>query len=97
MKFVQIIDYRTSKFDEMQKVGEEWEASGTGQDRVSRRILCADRDVPGRYLNIVEFNSYEDAMENSNDPTTQEFAGRMMALADGPPTFINLDLIEEHN
>ena len=34
------------------------------------------------------------AMENSNLPVTQDFAQRMMALSDGPPTFYNLDVVE---
>jgi hypothetical protein len=95
MGFVQIIDFRTSKYDEMRKIGEEWEATARNQSKARRRVMCEDRDNPGRYLNIVFFDSYESAMENSNDPTTQEFSKRMMALGDGPPTFHNLDVIEE--
>ena len=33
MGFVQIIEYRTSKIDEMRKVGEEWEAAAGGQSQ----------------------------------------------------------------
>jgi hypothetical protein len=33
-------------------------------------------------------------MKNSDHPVTQEFAGRMMALADGEPRFHNLDVID---
>jgi hypothetical protein len=43
----------------------------------------------------VFFDSYESAMENSNLPVTQEFAQRMMALSDGPPSFFNLDVVED--
>lgn len=97
MGFVQIIEYRTSKIDEMRKVGEEWEAAVAGQTKARRRVMCEDRDNPGRYFNIVFFDSYDDAMENSNAPVTQEFSQRMMALGDGPPTFYNLDVIEDHD
>ena len=97
MGFVQIIEYRTSKADEMQKVGDEWEAAASGDSKARRRVLCQDRDNPGRYLNIVFFDSYEEAMENSNLPQTGEFAQRMMALADGPPTFYNLDVVEDRS
>lgn len=41
------------------------------------------------------FDSYDDAMANSDMPTTQEFAQKMMGLADGPPTFYNLDVVED--
>ncbi|MDQ2748360.1 MAG: hypothetical protein ABI775_02085 [Pseudonocardiales bacterium] len=95
MAFVQIIEFQTSRFDEMKKIGDEWEAA-VGDARTSRRrVLCQDRDNPGRYFNIVFFDSYESAMENSNQPATQEFSGKMMALGDGPPTFYNLDVVDE--
>ncbi len=48
-------------------------------------------------MNIVFFGSYEEAMENSSHPKVQEFASRMGSLADGPPTFYNLDVIEERS
>jgi hypothetical protein len=95
MGFIQIIEFRTSKPDEMRKVADEWEQKAAGQSTARRRVLTQDRDNPGRYLNVVFFDSYESAMENSNNPVTQEFATQMMALADGPPTFYNLDVIED--
>jgi hypothetical protein len=59
--------------------------------------MTEDRDNPGRYLNIVFFDSYESAMENSNSPVTQEFSQKMMALADGPPTFYNLNVVDDRD
>jgi hypothetical protein len=95
MAFVQIIDFRTSRFDEMRKLEDEWEATA-GPGSTARRVITgADRDNAGRYLQIVFFDSYESAMENSDLPVTQEFAQKMMALSDGPPTFHNLDVVEE--
>ena len=95
MGFVQIIEFRTSKYDEMRKVGDEWEAAAAGDSTVRRRVMCEDRDNPGRYFNIVFFDSHEAAMENSKLPVTQEFSQRMMALGDGPPTFYNLDIVDD--
>lgn len=95
MGFVQIIEFRTSKIDEVRKVGDEFEAA-VGDDGTARRVLiCEDKDSPGRYFNIVFFDSYESAMENSNRPETSEFAAQMAALCDGPPVFRNLDLMWE--
>jgi hypothetical protein len=93
--FVQIIDFRTSKFDELKQVGDEWAAAAGSESKARRRVMCQDRDNPGRYVNIVFFDSYEEAMENSNLPVTQEFSQKMMALADGSPSFYNLDVVEE--
>jgi len=91
--FVQIIQFRSSKFDEMRKVGDEWAAADpSGTQRV---LMCEDRDNPGQYFNIAFFESYEAAMEHSKNPVTQEFAGRMAALGDGAPTFFNLDVVED--
>jgi hypothetical protein len=95
MAFVQIIEFRTSKIDEMRRVEEEWEAAA-GRESTARRVITgADRDDSGRYLQVVFFDSYESAMENSNMPVTQEFSQKMMALSDGPPTFYNLDVVDD--
>ena len=95
MAFVQIIEFSTSKPDEMKRLANEWEASAADKRTARRRTLCQDRDNPGRYVNIVSFDSYEDAMRNSEMPVTQEFAQKMAELCDGPATFHNLDVIEE--
>ena len=97
MGFVQIIEFKTSKADEMRSLGDEWEAAAGADSKARRRVTCEDRDNPGRYLNIVFFDSYEDAMANSNLPVTQEFSQKMMALGDGPPTFYNLDVVEDRS
>lgn len=89
--FVQVIAWRTSRIDEVDALQQEWRARfpEMGPTRV---MICADREDPGRYLSVVEFGSPEDAAKNSADPSTSEFAARMEALCDGPPTFWNLDL-----
>lgn len=93
--FVQIIEFTTSRTEEIEalveKFREERQASGDGTPP-RRATLTADRDRPGYYLNLVEFESYEAAMENSNRPETSEFAARMAELCDGPPKFYNLDV-----
>ena len=95
MGFIQIIEFRTSRFDEMQRLGDEFDASIGDDSKVRRVVLCRDHDDPDHCYNVVFFDSYEEAMANSDLPVTQEFAGKMMALADGPPTFHNLDIVAE--
>jgi hypothetical protein len=92
MAFWQIIEITTTRPDEIQALADEWRAATEGKRSAQRGTLTADRDRPNTYLQIVEFPSYEDAMRNSALPETSEFAGRMMALCDGPPTFRNLDV-----
>lgn len=94
MEFVQIVEFRTSEIDALRERGRAYEEE-MGGDRSGRAMVCADRDNPGRYFIIGRFGSYDDAMRNSEDPRTQALADDMAKLADGPPTFYNLDLIDE--
>jgi hypothetical protein len=43
----------------------------------------------------VFFDSCEDAVENSALPETDAFSKRMMGFAEGPPTFYNLDIVDD--
>jgi hypothetical protein len=95
MAFVQIMEFRTSNIEEMRRLGDEWESTAGSASRVTRRVLCEDRDRPGLYLNIVFFDSYEAAMENSNLSVTSEFSQRMAGITDAGATFQNLDVIED--
>ena len=95
MGFVQIIEFRTSRMDEGRKYVEDWEKATEGKRTARRGFLCQDRDDPNRYFNIVFFDSYEAAMENSKLPETEELAQKLAALTDGPPIFYDLDLVEE--
>jgi hypothetical protein len=94
--FVQIIEFSTSRIDEVRALGEEMQSQRESGTAV-RGMLCADRDRPNYFCNVVEFDSYESAMENSNRPETTEFASKMMALCDGAPVFRNLDVLETWN
>ena len=95
MKFVQIIEYSTSKPDAVQAVVDEFLAATEGRRPNARGMTTKDRDRPNIYCQIVEFPSYEEAMKNSESPETQALAAKMMALCDGPPTFRNLDVTFE--
>jgi hypothetical protein len=96
-KFVQIIEYQTTKFDEMQKLTDEWLAATEGKRSAGRALDASDRDRPNTYFTVVEFPSFEEAMKNNDLPETQSFAERMQAMCDGPAIFRNLDVerIEE--
>ncbi|MCA1842427.1 MAG: hypothetical protein LC792_04420 [Actinobacteria bacterium] len=91
MEFVQIVEFNTSRIDEMKDLGRKYEEAGGGGAGV---MICRDRDNEGRYFIIASFDDYDTAMKNSEDPKTQELASKMQELADGPPTFYNLDLLE---
>jgi hypothetical protein len=91
-EFVQVIEWSSTRLDEIRALNDsfEREARSGGPSRIT---VCADRARPDHYLSVVEFASYDEAMRNSEDPATQEFAARMAALCDGPPVFANLDVV----
>jgi len=97
MKFIQIIEYKTTKPDEVQAALDEFLAATGGSRPNTWARVTADRDRPNTYLNIVEFVSYDVAMKNSEAPETKALAEKMMKLADGPPSFRNLDVKFEEN
>lgn len=95
MKFIQIIEYTTSKPEEAQAVLDEFLAATEGKRGNAHGTVTKDRDKPNTYLQIVEFPSYDVAMKNSEDPATKAMSEKMMKIADGPPIFRNLDVTFE--
>ena len=93
MGFIQIIDHTTSRPDEVQALVDQMRAEAGPNPAVVRSTVTKDRDRENHYLVIVEFESYEAAMESSNDPRTSEFAARLGELMDAPPVFYNLDVV----
>lgn len=99
MTFVQTISFSTSHMDEMQKLmatfaDEARQPGRTAPGFIGTRVL-KDRDNENAYMAVVEFESYELAMENSARPETAAFAKEMAAMADGAPTFGNYDVVHE--
>jgi hypothetical protein len=95
MGFVQVIQFRTSRIDEMMKVADHYQSARDRSSTVERVVTCQDRDNPGQYFTFAFFDSYDAAMENSELPATREMSQSMMSLADGPPTFFNLDILDD--
>lgn len=99
MEFLQVIEYQTSKPDEVQALGEAYRqkrlADDDGSQAPGQVLFGKDRDRDNVYLTIVRFPSAEVAMENSQREDTGELAAQMAALCDGSPTFRNIDLTVE--
>ena len=90
--FVQIMEFDTSRIDEVEALSERLQKERGDALLARRATVTADRDRPGHYVVVVEFDSYEEAMRNSDDPATGRYAAEMATLMDGPPTFHNLDV-----
>ena len=92
MTFIQTIEFTTTRISEIQELMDEWLAKSGGRRTPRRSTLVADQDRPNRYLQIVEFPSYEDAMQNNALPETGEFAEKAAKLVDAEPVYRNLDV-----
>ncbi|MEH0845082.1 hypothetical protein V6U81_22100 [Micromonospora sp. CPCC 205711] len=94
MSFVQVIEYDTDRPDEVRALSEEW-----GQQQLSnapaRMTVAEDRERPGHFVMVAEFDSYEQAMAHSGQPETGTYAERMRRLAKGEPRFVNLDVTHQ--
>ncbi|MGD0219609.1 MAG: hypothetical protein ABSC73_04000 [Acidimicrobiales bacterium] len=92
MAFVQIIEFTTTRPDEVEALVSEWRTKTAGRRTAQRGTFTQDRERPNTCIQIVEFLSYEDAMANSDLPETASFAERLGQLCEGPILFRNLDV-----
>ncbi|MET9695717.1 ester cyclase [Streptomyces sp. NPDC006529] len=97
MTFVQIIDYETRRFDEMNALIDRYAEETAGRRTVTHTLIGKDREAGTHYVDLVEFPSYEDAMRNSQLPETERMFQEMVSLCDGMPTFTNLDVVREQH
>ncbi len=97
MRFVQLIEFKTKDIDAFNRTLDEWLAKTSGVRTPTRALQGRDRDNDHTYIHIVEFPSYDEAMQNSNRPETAEFAAQLAKLCDGAPIFRNLDVTREED
>jgi hypothetical protein len=87
--FIQVIQAKSSRRDEVRALVEEWgQQSNEGSGFLGGTYGFTDDDV---FIGVVRFESKEKAMANSARPETDAFAQRMAELMDGPPTFRDCD------
>ncbi|WP_328358670.1 ester cyclase [Streptomyces sp. NBC_00457] len=95
MTFVQLIDCKTSRFDEMNRLMDTWVEQTKGKRTATHSVIGKDRSDASHFIEIVEFPSYEEAMRNSNLPETDKIFREMVALCDEMPTFTDLDVVRD--
>ncbi|MEU5534568.1 ester cyclase [Streptomyces sp. NPDC020362] len=95
MTFVQLIDCRTSRLDDMNRLMDEWVEKTKGKRTATHAVVGTDRSDATHVIEIVEFPSYEEAMRNSNLPETDTIFREMLALCDEMPTFTDLDVVRD--
>jgi steroid delta-isomerase-like uncharacterized protein len=95
MTFVQLIDCKTSRIDEMNRLMDTWVEQTQGKRTATHAVVGTDRSDTSHVIEIVEFPSYEEAMRNSNLPDTGRIFQDMVALCDEMPTFTDLDVVRD--
>jgi hypothetical protein len=90
--FVQLIEFEAPDVNVMQQTLQQFRSEHPEVMTFLVSTLTEDRDRPGTYVAIVEFPSYDKAMEQSHHPLLSEAAGRLAQLMGGPPKFRNLDV-----
>jgi predicted small metal-binding protein len=90
--FVQVIEFRTGRLPEFQQIEDRWRDE-IGADRTATwAVTGADRNAPGKYLQIVGFPDHDAAMANSKNPVTGRFAEELGSVCDGEAVFHDLDV-----
>ena len=88
---------REHYIDEFNARLDAWMTASEGHRIPHRAVLRRDRDADDVYLLMVEFTSYDQAMENSRRPETGEFAAFLTEISQGALQFRNLDVLREEN
>ncbi|MEE1755663.1 ester cyclase [Streptomyces sp. SP18CS02] len=95
MTFVQLIDCKTERFDDMNRLMDQWVEQTKGKRTATHSVIGKDRSDDSHYVEIVEFPSYEEAMRNSRLPETGRIFQEMVALCDAEPTFTDLEVVRD--
>jgi hypothetical protein len=95
MKFIQLIDYKTTRVDEVQALLTRWIEATGGIRTATCTTVGRDRDDPTHFIEILQFPAYDEAMRNSNLPETSKVHEEFASLCVESPKFVNLDVIRD--
>ena len=90
--FIQLVEIDTDNIEACIELLERFRDEHPGVMTASVSTLTEDRDRRGTYVSIVEFPSYEKAMEQSNSAEITEMTQQLGKLLKGPARFRNLDV-----
>lgn len=66
VSFLLLIDYKTTRVDEVQALLSQWIEATGGVRTATRTTVGRDRDDAAHFIEILELPSYEEAVRNSN-------------------------------
>ena len=91
--FIQFVEFEATDINALAEELKRFQTEHPGVLTATSSTITEDRDRPGTYVSIVEFPSYEKAMEQQSNPATSEFSANLATIMSGTPRFRNLDLI----
>lgn len=84
--------------EELHRIQEEISARAReGDTGWLRSITLKNQRDPGEFYSLVIFESEEKARERERSPEQQEVVQRIQAFMDGPPEFVDLNVVEEYS
>jgi len=93
--FVQLVDLQTARYEDGEAILKKYrDESAPDEIKVRWSMTAQDHEHPDSYLAIVGFDSYEDAMANSQNPRTHAMSAELEQLVSRSTTFRNLDVID---
>lgn len=95
MGFVQVIEFRTNDLDAVQRANEQWQQATQGTRTAERIVLGRQHDDSGHCVEIVFFDSWDDAARNDELPATQDYAEQIRGLIDGEPRYLDVDVVSD--
>ncbi|WP_326808640.1 ester cyclase [Streptomyces sp. NBC_01186] len=95
MTFMQVIDCKTRRIDELNRLMDTWVEATRGKRTATHSIVGRDRADSTHVVEIVEFPSHEEAVKNSHLPETDRIFREMVDLCEGEPSFTDLDVMRD--
>ena len=79
--------------DQAEQIQRQAEENNTVREGWLRTIVMRDQHNPDEVYTLIVFESEEAARRGEQTPEVQAIAQKMQQLADGPPEFIDLDVL----
>ncbi len=93
MPFIQVMEFEMNPSEAAASL-KSYASEGKGVSFARRGIVCADRNRPGTVVQLIFFDSVEDAERNNELELTQRAAAEFSAKV-GEVRFIDLDVIAD--
>ena len=93
--FIQLIDYHTDQPQAVDDLLSGWIAASAGKRTARRTRVCQDVNNPAHYVEILEFDSEQDALTNSQLPETNAVHEQFTALCTAGPNFTDLSVTRD--